>query len=423
MGNDYLFNINDYELGNVPNPLPMQYLGSKLRLTKWILSNISREFPSTNIFVDLFAGTGSVSIQAKVDKFRIIANDIQPYSHMILKSLFSESRNGISEIIDRLFLLKNSEKILLSSGRRRFQDLLKEEENIFKNFDSENWEKYKDFCESTPLVNENQDEIETLRKAHDWNLFLSYYANTYFGVEQCFHLDSIRELAEDLPNQNMRIHLLAATISVMTYAVSSTTHLAQYLKPSTKKNCINLIARRKTNIIDLVVQRLKSLMKFSLPEYPAIILNNDYCDVFSNIEMSKGMVFYADPPYFKEHYSRYYHILDTYFEYDFPFLTFNQLTNSVTKGRYRQDRIISDFGLKSKVESAFNRLFSKIYENSAKLALSYANSSLVNREKLLQIASENGLKEKTFERKLMHSGQGQPRSKHVTEYLFLFENK
>ena len=45
---------------------------------------------------------------------------------------------------------------------------------------------------------------------------------------------------------------------------------------------------------------------------------------------TRPSVVYADPPYTRDHYSRYYHLLDTLLLYDYP--------DPVGKGQYRLDR-------------------------------------------------------------------------------------
>ena len=403
------------------NPLNMQYLGSKARISKWILKNIKTYFPDTLTFVDLFAGTGSVSIQANYEGLKIIANDIQPYSKYILDSLFVESRTGISKLINSVSEYRSIEK-LFTSGRDKYSYLYNEEIKKFQESKRENWdwESYKEFCDSTILLGGNFDEIMELKNKQEWTLFINYYSNTYFGVKQCFQLDAIRELAENQGDNNLKTILIAATISAMTYAVSGTTHLAQFLKPSAEKTSINLIKRRSVDIIDLVIQRLIDLKSFPLPKQKARVFNEDYKKVLSIMKRNKETTFYIDPPYFKEHYSRYYHVLDTFVLYDFPELSINPVTKKTSIGRYRKERISSDFGLKSKVENAFCDLFSQISSLDGNLILSYSDHSLLDKDRILILASLFNYKGEVLEKKILHSGQGRPHNRQVIEYLFIF---
>jgi adenine-specific DNA-methyltransferase len=130
-------------------------------------------------------------------------------------------------------------------------------------------------------------------------------------------------------------------------------------------------------------------------------------------------VVYADPPYFKEHYSRYYHVLDTFFLYDFPYLTFNNLLDAITVGKYRENRIASTFGLRSQASGAFQILINKAKDLKSPLIISYADSSIVKKDHLENIIKDSGLKLEVLAKQLMHSGQGQKRNKIVTENLFI----
>jgi len=417
-----LFDLKEKKCIN--NPLPMQYLGSKTRIAKWILAQIQTQFPEVVSFVDPFAGTGSVSIEANDKGYQLFANDVQPYSSIVLKSLFCAARDELTKTATEITKLKD-DTYLLANGRSSARSLLEAEKSLFKRVKNGKWcwEEYRNFCEKTDLVKGFADEILPLRQENAWNLFVSYYANTYFGVEQCLQLDTLREYAHNTSSESLRTHILAATITAMTYAVSSTTHLAQYLKPTSARRAIHLIERRSYCLIDAVVERLKDLSMFPLPEQPAQVSQTDFRLALDLVSLDKCSVVYVDPPYFKEHYSRYYHVLDTFYLYDYPKLTYNERLGSTTVGRYREDRTISDFGLKSSVQKAFSDLFALIYQNCAKLALSYADTSLVSKKQLIHLAEEARLDTQVQEVRLMHSGQGQPRNKTVTEFLFLMQPK
>lgn len=417
------FLAESYSTGprNGITPLPMQYLGSKTRIAAWLIDSIVQKFPSTNVFFDLFSGTGTMSLKALQNGYRLYTNDVQPYSYVVLKSLFTEERTQLLELAKEVKLLSKSKK-LLSNGRFQLEAIFEEEKDFFDSVQSRinfNWRKYCTFSDQTQLVHSNK-EIDLLKKSNEWNLFSKYYANTYFGVRQCLSLDTLREFADDL-EPSLKYHLLASTISVMTYAVTSTTHLAQYLKPTSEDTARHIILRRSMDIIDLVSQRLQDLYNYPLPIKKAHVMNLDYQDAFEKVRMNKKWVVYIDPPYFKEHYSRYYHVLDTFFLYDYPYLTFNPRTCYVTSGRYREDRIVSDFGLRSRVEKAFQSLLDVCYKCEAKLAISYASTSLVSQKRILELADNVGYKADFEQIKLIHSGQGQPRHRSVSEYLFLLE--
>jgi adenine-specific DNA-methyltransferase len=80
-------------------------------------------------------------------------------------------------------------------------------------------------------------------------------------------------------------------------------------------------------------------------------------------------IYYADPPYSKEHYSRFYHVLETLERYDYP--------EALGAGRYRPDRFYSDFARASRVVEACSSMFSAISEGGGTLLFSYPSTGLL----------------------------------------------
>jgi adenine-specific DNA-methyltransferase len=80
-------------------------------------------------------------------------------------------------------------------------------------------------------------------------------------------------------------------------------------------------------------------------------------------------IFYADPPYSKEQYSRFYHVLETLELYDYP--------ESHGIGRYRPDRFATSLAKKSGVLKGTRSLCSAIAERQGILVLSYPSSGLL----------------------------------------------
>lgn len=402
-------------------PLPMQYLGSKTRISSWIISSIKKYLPEDNKLYDLMAGTGSVAYEALKNGYTVAANDVQPYSYAILKSLLSTSRNGIPVLLKILDDNKTYLR-LLANGRHDYLKYLELEDLFFHQVDSNelNWTEYSEFCKAVPIVNTISD-IEIVKKKGEWNLFTNYYANTYFGIRQCLEIDLLREISDSLPD-SLKTHLIASTISSMTFNVSSTTHLAQFLKPSNNKNALNLIKRRSKSMIKSVITRLTNLMSDDNYSEEFNIFNSDFKDALDLVNGTNWVV-YADPPYFKEHYSRYYHVLDTFYLYDYPELTYNPRIGQITTGRYRENRIVSQFGKKAEAKLAFKMLLEQCRKKRMDVVISYANTSLVSKEDILTIGENNGFKCSLLEKNLLHSGQGQPRNRTVTEYLFIFSNQ
>ncbi|MFB2648088.1 DNA adenine methylase [Shewanella mangrovisoli] len=412
---------NEFFSKKTPRPLTMQYLGGKSRIVESILEEISRTFSQQDKFVDLFAGSGVVAFEAQCKGYDVIANDIQPYSATILTSLLNFDTCSLKPIITELEGVTH--QIIFSGSREKYLSDYFQELSFFNQVQQEKleWKEYKNFVENTKLCSGNAKEIETLKGTEKWTLFLSYYRNTYFGIYQSAELDFLREFAEKFPKESKE-HILACIVSAMTYCVSSTTHLAQFLKPNSQTSTINLIKKRSTSIVEEVLKRLKALESNSSNSRNGVtakVFQKDFKSALKEISLDSNTIVYADPPYFKEHYSRYYHVLDTFILYDYPQLTYNKRIGSTTIGRYREDRITSDFGKKALAKSAFESLIDSCMNAGAKLAISYACSSIVDSDFFHKHAIKRNLKIEVKEFYLKHTGQGQARHKDVTEYLFL----
>ena len=84
---------------------------------------------------------------------------------------------------------------------------------------------------------------------------------------------------------------------------------------------------------------------------------------------------YADPPYTRDHYSRFYHVLETISLWDDPGVSTTRIrakTTTFSRGVYRADRHQSPFCIKSQAPGAFERLFSAVRDLQAPLVLSYS---------------------------------------------------
>ena len=87
----------------------MRYIGSKLSLLDFLYEKITEVAGKDNnkIFADLFAGSGAVSLKFRELGYKVIANDVQHYSYIILKNLIEGDKT--SEIPEEI--LKQLENI------------------------------------------------------------------------------------------------------------------------------------------------------------------------------------------------------------------------------------------------------------------------------------------------------------------------
>ena len=411
----------------------LQYMGSKTRIISHICEPIIKN-KSIKTVVDLFAGTGSVGYALKAHK-NIISNDLEYYAYIINHAIL----NGCDFSVTDEISFWNAVEQQSASLQAKVCTAVTTENKFF--IDTVDYKQYQLFCEKTPSVFVPQSDDPRLKEILDLVdqvtpgkaptvetpcLFLTYYANAYFGIAQCCQIDAIRSIIGQIEDERTRYVLLTMLMSVMSASASTTTHFAQYLKVKSKATCNNLIGKRKINIIESCKSLLAEYRQAGLctadRKAPSVCYNLDFSDCLDSISLNNETLVYADPPYFKEHYSRYYHVLNTVCLYDYPAMAMNPQTHELSIGRYREDRSVSDFGKKAKALGAFDTLITKCSNAGAWLMISYSDNSIVDISDIQALAEKkyDVLIEKV---ELSHSKQGRSSISKVDEYIFICRPK
>lgn len=409
----------------------VQYLGSKCRLLESICPSIV-ENQKINTVVDLFAGTGSVGYALSPYK-RIISNDLEYYAYVLNEA----ELNGCEMTDAELQRIVGLAREKYGHIQICIADAIQEEDHLLA-LDPEEYRTYAYFSENTPSVFNPETEIRSLKQleklvstvvpgAAEQNtpfqcLFLTYFSNAYFGIRQCCQIDALMAVIIDLPDKHQQYVLLAALMSALSLTASTTTHFAQFLKVKSKNTFKNIRDKRSTNIFELfeaTLQRFRENGLLNKRNSRHECFNLDYEECLRRMPAGERTLVYADPPYFKEHYSRYYHVLNTLCLYDYPELAMNPQRKELSVGRYRTDRKSSDFGKRAKVESAFQRLIDLCADRKMSLMISYSENSLVKIDELLKLA-ESRYKVQVEKIELKHSSQGRATKTDnaVDEYIF-----
>ena len=208
----------------------LQYMGSKTRIISHICEPIIKN-KSIKTVVDLFAGTGSVGYALKTYK-KVISNDIEYYAYIINRAILNGCSFSISD--ESSFWMSVDQQYTLL--QTKVASALAAEKEFF--VDNVDYKQYKVFCEKTPSVfNPKSDdsrmkEISSLvsqitpgkSPTLDFPcLFLTYFANAYFGIAQCCQIDAIRSVIEQIENEQTKNVLLTVLMSTMSANASTTT--------------------------------------------------------------------------------------------------------------------------------------------------------------------------------------------------------
>lgn len=409
----------------------LQYMGSKSRMLSSICEPIISN-DNTATVVDLFAGTGSVGYALSPYK-KIISNDLEYYAYILNEAILNGCTFSSKERSS--FKKKVIEKYNQTS--KVIAEALKEEERLLQS-DLEHYMEYAKFSEETPSVFNPRTkrvelkELEKLvslvepgkkeQKVSFPCLFLTYYANAYFGIKQCCQIDVMVSLINEIDDVRKRNVLFSALMSALSACASTTTHFAQFLKVKSKGTFKNIKEKRSQDIYQLFDEALTRFEAKGLLDRKERLhecLNMDYLDCLRSIRPDRKTVVYADPPYFKEHYSRYYHVLNTLCLYDYPLLAINPQTKGYSIGRYRTERNVSDFGKKAKVIDAFDKMIGVCADKKFDLVISYSENSLVKIYELIKLA-EKRYRVRVEKVELKHSSQGRATEtdQNVKEFIF-----
>lgn len=365
----------------------LNYLGSKLRLLDFIEGNIRKVTPDGAGVCDLFAGSGCVSYKLS-RSFPIVACDIQHYSRVICNALLQSCT-----------LTKDTTKTFLSqikADKSTLMDvlspLIKLEENAIEDKDLElladivehgSLEVYNLEGTESKIASVQDQVIEKLRKNGLMgivSLISRFYGGVYFSYRQAVQIDVIMNAIRHYPNAADKNVLLAALLSTASdIACTVGKHFAQPIKARDSKGVIKRLVynkAKKDKTVDVTALFEEWLYKYvSLPKgrYNNTILQGDYLECLKMLPEDVKTV-YADPPYTRDHYSRFYHVLETMALDDMPEITTVKIHGStcVSNGIYRKDRHQSPFCIRSKAPMAFEEMFRVISATGKKLLLSYS---------------------------------------------------
>jgi adenine-specific DNA methylase len=134
----------------------------------------------------------------------------------------------------------------------------------------------------------------------------------------------------------------------------------------------------------------------------------------------EDVLVYLDAPYKREEYSRYYHVLETLVQYDYPSCTGVGKTPNKRMG----ERFSSDFFTRSGSQAiqAMTKVISEILRRGWKCAWSYSDSGSVNMVRTIEnISSTFGCQVTSFAVPYEHKSQRGAKPKKVKEYVILFD--
>lgn len=357
--------------------IQVRYMGAKHSLAP-IVAEIIKDLPDGPC-LDLFAGMCSVAGALAATGRETWCNDIQKYATVVSRALVTSTESPITDVQASVKLLK-AFKRNASSLNRRFDSHLKQESLALE---QESYLTYKRVANRWGHAGNNTkiaDEILILQSSPSfpYRLVTLTYSHGYFGLRQAIDIDSLRYAIDyahrhnDINNEQAQ-WCLAALIETASKVCTAPGHFAQYLEVKNKSTYKHIRSQRRRQVWSVFISSLKSMTPYGTQGWRA--KNRAFCSDAMRLPYdlmeheSRPRIIYADPPYSEAQYSRYYHVLESLVEYDYPTVK--------SKGRYRDGRFTTPFSLASSVGCAFVRLARTSVKLGANLVISYPSNGFL----------------------------------------------
>ena len=362
------------------------YLGSKRRMADAVADAAASLAPDGGNALDLFSGMGSASI-ALARRFRVTAVDVQEYARTVCSALLdgSEPTEADTEVF---FEHADEARSTLLEAYRPLVDL---EERALESDGVEGDEELARIITTGCLLTEwdgrRAAEIQAaadmvasrrrLSASSPFDVIARYYGGTYFSYGQALEIDALLHAARRMP-PSYRDRYMAAIVCAASQCGSTVGgQFAQPLKALTKDGRVKKPAvasarrARRKDVTEAAAQSLSTIAELSDDLLRGTAVRSECNDYLGRTEGKIDLI-YADPPYSRYHYSRYYHVLETIARGDAPHISSNPATGHISRGIYRDDRYQSPYSTRTGAAPTFRRLFCRVSEKTDNFLLSYS---------------------------------------------------
>ena len=371
---------------------PIHYLGSKLRVLPAIEEALRGVSDEGAPVCDLFAGSGTVASWLSRSR-PVTAVDIQEYSRVVCDAMINPSRVSLKAMEARIAAAIASSK--LSGVLRAARPLIELEEHFLEQARLGEPTGLANLIEAgsfmtfsrkhtDPFILEAYSASERLllkngTRADISTMVFRHFGGVYFSFEQAAKLDVLLDVVHGLALEEKRSPLAAILTTASDTVNTVGKQFAQPIRPRDKHGKIKRTLYSQASrdrFKDPVAVFLLSLERYSnfpTPRFANSAVRSDYLDFLRSGAFDSGAV-YADPPYTRDHYSRFYHALETIALRDNPLISTNTAhgVTQPSRGVYRLERHQSPFCIRSKAPEAFGKMFEEVSRRGLPLVLSYS---------------------------------------------------
>lgn len=404
----------------------IRYMGNKQQLADEV-ARYCESLREGQRLVDLFGGMGSVAGAAAPSGRSVWVNDIQSYAQLVTRCLIASAEEPPAVDEARRSLLP-AYRTNLAALRERYADELRAEQRVLRSGSLAGLRRAQGAWRHAGNDPDVAAEVTRQRSQRDApaRLTVLLFAWGYFGLRQAAELDSVRHSIDDAQarekvSAQSADWLRLAWLQSASRIASTPGHFAQYLRPSSDAGARRILTSRRRSAWDSFLSDLASIRPYGTAAWRNgnRVLGHDALEIWPHLdELDVGpAIYYADPPYSKDHYSRFYHVLETLTRYDYP--------DAVGVGRYRPDRFRSTFALKSRVVDSLATIAAQVAKRDGLLLLSYPSTGLLTARLSVDpatlLSEYFGNVSLAIRRRAKHStlgGRHGEASRHVIEYAW-----
>lgn len=396
----------------------VRYMGTKRHLTDQVVAAVNKVSDKGRV-IDLFSGMGSVA-ESLQDTRSVITNDAPRFTGAISRARFT----GTEHTCNTAALLADLTPAFehrFSRLRVKYSDQLTYEDRIV----STGTEHLASYMRSALHAANDLTLRECARRASldqsadRYCLATLYFSAGYFSLRQSMEIDAVRYAIEvTTGHEDDYDLLLSAWLIACSKLINAPGHTAQFLKPNTSAMSSRILTLWRRCLWEEFCSAITRAQKIGSEQWRKgnEVRIGDALELMDTGPLSDVAVIYADPPYTKDQYSRYYHVYETLFCYDFP--------DAKGQGRARTDKFSTGFCLKTEVVDSFHDLCRNAARRSTPLILRYPSEDLLHivKSSPMEILANHFKKIEVSSFPARHSTMGASNGhpeKHVTENIYV----
>lgn len=348
----------------------VRYMGTKRHMADHVRDAIADLGPVGRV-VDLFSGMGSVA-ESLQETASVVTNDAMSFTAALSRARFKGADRNTSpaEVVERLRAIYETR---VRELEREYKAELKWEAAALDGSRTD----LLDYMGKAQHVGNSSARRRAARVAAQssgsdhYSLASLYFSAGYLSLRQAIQVDASRAAIDADPHLDERDWMLGAWIAATSVLVNAPGHTAQFLRPNSSSAHSRIVRTWNRSIWEEFSVALDTVSQVGTEAWRQdnSVYVGDALDLVSAGELQDIGTVYADPPYTKDQYSRYYHMYETLYRYDFP--------DSSGAGRNRSDRFTTGFSLKSAVVASFHDLCRNVARMRVPLVISYPSSGLL----------------------------------------------